>query len=231
MDSHFERELEALKEAVLKMASHAEAAVQQAVQSLIERNAGLAARVKENDQIIDQYEVEIHDSVVQQLTKAPLATDLRFVTAAIKISHELERIGDEATQIAKRARELCIEPPVDIQFDLPAMILRTSDMLKGSLDAFTRRDSAAARAIIPRDKEVDAFNKKIHQTLIRYMAENPDTIRRCLHWMAVSKSLERIADHATNIAEDVVFLCEANDIRHTGIKSGGNPATGSDKPA
>lgn len=223
MDSHFERELEALKETVLKMASHAEAAVKQAVQSLIERNAGLAARVKESDQIIDQYEVEIDDSVVQQLTKAPLATDLRLVTAAIKISRELERIGDEATQIAKRARELCSEPPINIEFDLPAMALFAFEMLEGSLDAFSNGDSAAARAIIPRDKEVDAFNKHIHQALIRYMVENPETIRRCLHWMAVSKSVERIADHATNIAEDVVFLYEANDIRHTGIKSGRNP--------
>lgn len=223
MDSHFERELEALKDTVLKMASHAESAVKQAVQSLIERNADLAARVKESDQIIDQYEVEIDDSVVQQLTKAPLATDLRLVTAAIKISHELERIGDEATQIAKRARDLCNEPSINIQFDLPAMALFAFEMLEDSLNAFTNGDSAAARAVIPRDKEVDAFNKHIHQTLIRYMAENPETIRRCLHWLAVSKSVERIADHATNIAEDVVFLYEANDIRHSGIKSGRSP--------
>jgi len=222
MDSHLERELDAIKETVLKMASHAEAAFHQAVQSLIERNAGLAAKVKESDEIIDRYEVEIDDLVVQQLTRAPLATDLRLVTAAIKISHELERIGDEATQIAKRARELSIEPAVNLQFDLQAMTALTFEMLKGSLDAFTSRDSLAARAIIPRDKEVDAFNKNIHQTLTRHMIENPNAIKRYLHWMVVSKSVERIADHATNIAEDVVYLYEGNDIRHTGIKSGGS---------
>jgi phosphate transport system protein len=98
-------------------------------------------------------------------------------------------------------------------------------MLKAALDAFVNRDPAAARGIIPRDKEVDAINKQIHAALVEHMMENPDTISRCLHWMVAAKSLERIADHATNIAEDVVFLCEAQDIRHTGFKSQGNPAT------
>jgi phosphate transport system protein len=98
------------------------------------------------------------------------------------------------------------------------------DMLKASLDAFVNRDSAAARAIIPRDKEVDALNKQIHNVLVQHMVENPDTIARCLHWMVASKSLERIADHATNIAEDVVYLCEAQDIRHTGAKNPVVPA-------
>lgn len=231
MESHLDRELDALRETLLKMASHVETAVHQAVQSLNQRDSDLAARVNESDRVIDGYEVQIDDLVVQQLTKAPLATDLRLVTAAIKISHELERIGDEATQIAKRARELSVQPPIQIQFDLPAMTVIALEMLKGSLDAFTNHDSVAARAIIPRDKEVDALNKSIHQTLTRYMAENPDTIKRCLHWMVVSKSVERIADHATNIAEDVVYLYEANDIRHTGMRNGKGPGPDSASPA
>lgn len=220
MDSHFEMELSELREKVLKMASHAESALNQAMQALIQRDGDLALQVKENDQIIDQLEVEIDNFIVQQLTKAPLATDLRLVTAALKISHNLERIGDEATQIAKRARELCLEPPIQIHFDLPHMTIVTLDMLKASLDAFSNRDPVAARAIIPRDKEVDTLNKKIHQILVQHMIEYTDTIKRCLHWMVVSKSIERIADHATNIAEDVVYLYEGQDIRHTGIKSG-----------
>lgn len=220
MDSHLEREMEAIREKVLKMASHAEATAHQAVQALIERNSGLASQAKLSDQIIDQFEVEIEDLVVEQLTKAPLATDLRLVTAALKISHNLERIGDEATQIAKRAHELSLEPPIKIQFDLPGMTMVTFDMLKASLDAFSNRDPAAARAVIPRDKEVDALNKTIHQALIQHMVNHPETIKRCLHWMVVSKSVERIADHAANIAEDIVYLYEGQDIRHTGLKSG-----------
>jgi phosphate transport system protein len=99
------------------------------------------------------------------------------------------------------------------------------DMLKASLDAFVNRDPIAARAVIPRDKQVDALNKQIHSALVQHMVENPDTIARCLHWMVASKSLERIADHATNVAEDVVYLCEAQDIRHTGAKNATAPAT------
>lgn len=217
---HFEKDLDTLREKVLKMGGHAEAAAHQAVKSVIQRDRDLASRVKENDEIIDQLEVEIDDFVVQQLTKAPLATDLRLVTAAIKISHDLERIGDEATQIAKRAIDLCLEPAIDVQFNLSHMTISAFNMLKGSLDAFANRDTVAARAIIPRDKEVDSLNKTIHQTLAQHMVEHPQTIKRCLHWMVISKSVERIADHATNIAENVVYLYEGQDIRHTGIKSG-----------
>jgi phosphate transport system protein len=106
-----------------------------------------------------------------------------------------------------------------LTLDLPRIAALALEMLKASLDAFVNKDSAAARAVIPRDKEVDALNKQIHNTLAQHMMENPDTIGRCLHWMVASKSLERIADHATNVAEDVVYLCEAQDIRHTGVKS------------
>jgi phosphate transport system protein len=220
METHSEVGLELLKEKLLTMASHAETAVNQALQALQQRDLALALRVKEDDRVIDQFEVEIDDLVIQLLTKAPLASNLRLVTVAMKISQNLERIGDEATKISKRARDLSQEPPVKIVLDLPRMAALALDMLKAALDAFVNKDSAAARAVIPRDKEVDALNKQIHEDLAQHMVENPDTIARCLHLMVVSKSLERIADHATNVAEDVVYLCEAQDIRHTGVKSG-----------
>jgi phosphate transport system protein len=227
MDNHFEMGLDELRQKLLTMASHAETAVNRAVQALVQRDAGLAQHVKEDDRVIDQFEVEIDEFAIQLLTKAPLATNLRLVTVAMKISQDLERVGDEASKIAKRARDLSLEPPVKINLDLPRIANLAVDMLKAALDAFVNRDSATARAIIPRDKEVDALNKQIHAALVQHMEENPDTIGRCLHWIVAAKSLERIADHATNVAEDVVYLCEAQDIRHTGVKSQGAPAAGS----
>lgn len=216
MENYFEAGLDDLRQKLLTMGSHAETAVNQALQALLQRDHDLAVRVKENDRILDQYEVEIDESVIQLLTKAPLATNLRLVTVAMKISQNLERIGDEATKIAKRARDLSQDPPVKLNLDLPRLARMALDMLKAALDSFVNHDSAAARALVPRDKEVDALNKDIHQILARHMVEHPDTIGRCLHLMVVSKSLERIADHAKNVAEDVVYLYEAQDIRHTG---------------
>ena len=219
MENNFDIGLGALRQKLLLMASHTETAVNEAVQALVQRDHDLAVRVKDDDKTIDGFEVEIDDLAIQLLTKAPLATNLRLVTVAMKISQDLERIGDEASKIAKRARDLSKEPPVKIQLDLPRMAGLALEMLKAALDAFVNQDSVAARAIIPRDKEVDALNKQIHTALAQQMVESPDTIARCLHWMVASKSLERIADHATNIAEDVVYLCEAQDIRHTGFKN------------
>jgi phosphate transport system protein len=203
------------------MGSHAETAVNQSLQALVQRDHDLALRVKENDRVIDQFEVEIDDLVIQLLTKAPLATNLRLVTVAMKISQNLERVGDEASKIAKRARDLTQEPPVKIAIDLPRMAGMALAMLKSSLDAFVNKDPVAARAIIPRDKEVDALNKQIHEILAQHMVAHPDTIGRCLNWMVACKSLERIADHGKNIAEEVVYLYEAQDIRHTANKNQG----------
>jgi phosphate transport system protein len=215
MENHFEIGLEELRQKLLRMASRSETAVNEAVQALMQRDYDLAIRVRLDDNIIDQFEVEIDEMAIQLLTKAPLASNLRLVTVAMKISQNLERIGDEATKIAKRARDLSQEPPVKINLDLPHMAGLALKMVKEALDSFVQRDSAAARAIIPRDKEVDALNKEIHQSLAQYMTENPVTIARCLHWIVAAKSLERIADHAKNIAEEVVYLIEAQDIRHT----------------
>lgn len=215
MDNHFEMGLDELRQKLLTMASHAEAAVNDSVQALMQRNHDLAAKVRADDDVIDKFEVDIDEMAILLLTKAPLATNLRLVTVAMKISQNLERIGDEATKIAKRARDLAQEPPIKINLDLPKLAGMSLTMVKDALDSFVHRDSAAARAIIPRDKEVDALNREMHATLTQHMIENPNAIGRCLHWIVAAKSLERIADHAKNIAEEVVYLCEAQDIRHT----------------
>jgi phosphate transport system protein len=214
MDNHFDSGLEELRQKLLLMASHAETAVNDSVQALMQRNHDLALKVRADDDIIDKFEIEIDEMAIQLLTKAPLATNLRLVTVAMKVSQNLERIGDEATKIAKRARDLSQEPPVKITLDLPRLARMALAMVKDALDAFVQRDSAAARTIIPRDKEVDALNREMHSALAQHMMENPDTIARCLQWIVAAKSLERIADHAKNIAEEVVYLCEARDIRH-----------------
>jgi phosphate transport system protein len=214
MDNHFDMGLEELRQKLLLMASRAEGAVNDSVQALMQRNHNLAMKVRADDDIIDDFEIEIDEMAIQLLTKAPLATNLRLVTVAMKVCQNLERIGDEATKIAKRAIDLADEPPVKIVLDLPRLATMALAMVKEALDAFVERDSVAARALIPRDKEVDALNREMHNALARHMMENPDTIGRCLHWIVAAKSLERIADHAKNIAEEVVFLYEAQDIRH-----------------
>jgi phosphate transport system protein len=219
MENHFEMGLDALRQKILLMASRAETAVNQSVQALVQRDYDLAVRVREDDNIIDQFEVEIDEMAILLLTKAPLASDLRLVTGAMKISQNLERIGDEASKIAKRARDLALEPPVKIQLDIPRLTTLSLAMVKAALDSFVQRDPDAARALIPRDQEVDALNKQIHQQLAEHMMAHPDTVARCLHWIVAAKSLERIADHAKNIAEEVVYLCEAQDIRHSGAKA------------
>ncbi len=216
MESHFEHDIGELKQRLLAMASHAETAVNLALQALQNRDYDLALRVKEDDKIIDHFEVEIDELAINLLAKAPLASDLRFVTVAMKISQNLERIGDEAAKIAKRARDLSKEPPLKLNLELPRMAKLSLDMLKTALDAFVNRDSAAARALIPRDKEVDVLNKQINRQLTEHMMSDRESIPRCLNLMIATRSLERVADHATNLAEEVVYLCEAQDIRHVG---------------
>jgi phosphate transport system protein len=216
MQTHFEKELSDLKARLLTMASHAETALNRAVQALVQRDYELAVQVRENDVVLDRFEIEIDEMAIQLLAKAPLASDLRLITVAMKISQNLERIGDEAAKIANRARDLSQEAPLKQSSDIPLIAAVALEMLKSALDAFVANDPAAARAIIPHDLHADRLNKEIHAKLARQMVQEPDTIGRCLSLMVVSKSLERIADHATNVAEEVVYLCEAQDIRHTG---------------
>jgi len=211
---HLDNEIAALKQKLLTMASNAEAAVINAVKALVEHSDDLARSVQEKDSIVDQLEVEIDEMAVHLLSKAPLASDLRFIIVASKIAQNLERVADEATTIARRTLELNQEPQLKEYIDIPRMAEIALDMLKVSLDAFVNRESEKARTVIPRDKQVDQIHKQFQRELASYMIENPKNITRCLNLMVVSKSLERIADHATNIAEEVVYLCEAEDIRY-----------------
>ena len=213
---HFDQELAALKEILLTMASKAEAAVNNALKALVDRDDDLARSVKEEDNAIDQLEIEVDEMAIGLLSKAPLASDLRLITVAMKISHDLERVGDEATTISRRAVELSQEPQLKPYIDIPRMAKMALEMLGDALEAFVNANPEKARAVIPRDKEVDALNRQLHRELSSYMVERPTTITRCLNLMVISKSLERIADHATNVAEEVVYLYEAKDIRHTG---------------
>ena len=212
---HFEQELAELKELLLTMASHAETAVRQAVEALMRRDYDLAVRVRADDSVIDRFEIEVDEMAIRLLSKAPLASDLRLIAVTMKISQNLERVGDEATKIANRARDLSQEPPLKLAVAIPQLADMALPMLKTSLDAFVNKDPATARALIPQDKQVDALNKEIHHQLAEQMIQDPETVTRCLHLMVAAKSLERIADHAKNVAEEVVYLCEAEDIRHS----------------
>jgi phosphate transport system protein len=220
MQTHHDKELADLKDKLLTMASHAESAVTRAVQAVVNRDEVLALQVRADDRILDEFEIAVDEMGVALLAKAPLASDLRLVVMVMKISQNLERVGDEANKIAKRARDLAGEPPLKVNVDIPKMAQLVLAMLKAALDAFVRRDAAAARALIPQDKEVNALHKQFHGELIQLMTQDPANIRRCLWLTVVTKSLERIADHAKNIAEDVVYLCEAHDIRHEAAGKG-----------
>ena len=211
---HFEQQLAGLKERLLLMASYAETAVARAVEALRTRNDGLAAQVKDGDTVLDRLEIELDELAIQLLAQAPLATDLRFITMAMKITQNLERVGDEATKIAKRTRELNAEPPLAAAARLPELAAKAIRMLHAALNAFVSGDTAAARALIAEDKAIDALNKEILAELEAVMTSQPEAIKRCLNLMVVSRSLERVADHAKNVAEEVVYLREALDIRH-----------------
>lgn len=219
MQTHFEMELANLKEKLLTMGSYAEAAVSQSVKALIDRDDALARSVCDKDDIMDGYEVEVDELSIRLLAKAPLASDLRLITVAMKISQNLERVGDEATTIARRALELNKAPSLKAYVDLPRMASISLEILKSALDAFVDKHPEQALLIIPRDKTVDELNRQMHRELYSHMMENPENIMRCLHHMVVCKCLERIADHATNIAEEVVYLYQAKDVRHAGVQS------------
>ncbi len=214
MSQHFQSELNTLNERLLTMASKTELAVNTAIRALVERDDDLARQVEDADNEIDQFEIDIDEQAILLLAKAPLARDLRFIAVAMKICTNLERVGDEATTIARRSRELSNEPPLKDYINIPRMAAMAMGMMDQALKAFVNADADAARAIVPQDKAVDQLNKKLHRELSSYMVENSKNIGRCLNLMVISKSIERIADHAKNIAEVVVYLCDAQDIRH-----------------
>jgi phosphate transport system protein len=217
--THYAEEMTRLKEDLLAMASHAEDAVARAMRALIERDDALSRKVEEDDNILDQFEIEIDDLAIHLLAKAPLATDLRFTTIAMKTSANLERIGDEAVTIARRAVELNTEPQLKAYVDLPRMAEMAMAMLHEAITALVNRDADKARQVVASDSAVDDLNRQVHRELASFMVEKPATITRSLKLMVISKSLERIADHATNIAEQVVYLLEAVDIRHSEKKA------------
>jgi phosphate transport system protein len=215
MELHLDQELEQLKQTLLRMSALTEVSVARALKSLIQRDADAACAVDREDAQIDQLEMEVDERCISLLAlRQPMARDLRFITMAMKISGELERIGDQATNIAHRALDLIKEPPLKPLMDIPRMAEIARGMIRDALDAYVYGKPDLARQVIQRDEEVDSLNRQIHRELTSFLIEDPHTITRALALMNVAHNLERIGDHATNIAEDIVFLCEGRDIRH-----------------
>jgi phosphate transport system protein len=198
------------------MGAKVEAMIVDALRSLVERDAALARAVIARDGEVDHLEVEIDESALQILAlRQPAASDLRFITLAMKINTDLERIGDLATNIAERSYELIAEPALKPYVDLQRLGAAVRTMLRDALDAFVSRDAKRAEEVRARDREVDELHAKIFQDVQALMMTDVDAIRRGTRLLFVSKYLERIADHATNLAEAVVFLVQGRDIRHT----------------
>jgi phosphate transport system protein len=212
---HFDRELQGLKRQLLHMGALVEEKVLQAVAALVERRPADAERVASGDQEVNDLQIEIDDRCLKLLAlQQPAASDLRLITAAMKINADLERIGDQAVNIAENAAKILAAPPLKPMLDVPRMAEIAERMTRDSLDAFVRRDVALARDVLSRDDEVDQLKDTIFRVLLTHMMADPGTIERALSLILVSRNLERIADHATNIAEDVIFLVEARDVRH-----------------
>jgi len=212
----FQEQLERLSELLLKLGGLVEQAIGMSVQSLVERNSELAQRTIAEDAEIDALELEIDELCMELLAlQQPMARDLRFITTAMKITPDLERIGDHAVNISERALELNEEPPLQAMVDLPLMATRAQEMVRGALDAFVRRDAATAWSVIRMDDELDRRMEQTFRVLLSHMIEDPRTISRALRTTFVAKYFERIGDQATNICEQVVFMAEGRVIKHT----------------
>jgi phosphate transport system protein len=215
METHFQQELQELKESLLKMAGLVEGAIGDAVQSLVKRDSDLALKTFEGENKINAMELAIDDSCLKLLAlKHPVAADLRFITSAMKIVTDLERMGDQAVNIAERAISLNQEPQLKPYLDIPEMAEITQFMVKDVLDAFVNEDPKLARSVCERDDLVDGLNDQVFRELLTYMYEDPQTITRAVQLIIVTRCLERIADHATNLAEDVIFMLDARVIKH-----------------
>ena len=215
MDTHFQKELEELKKNLLKMAAVVEDAIRDAVQSLVQGDAALAQKTFEREDRINSMENTIDEMCLRLLAlRQPMAVDLRFITAAMKIVTDLERMGDQAVNIAERAISLMEEPQLKPYIDLPRMAEIVQSMVKDALKAFVSRDSKLARKVCERDDVVDGLNNQVFRELLTYMISDPKTITRAVHLIIISRCLERIADHATNIGEDVIFMVDALVIKH-----------------
>src|SRR4030067_1073750 len=215
METHFQKELEELKENLLKMAAMVEEAIRGSVQSLVKRDSDLAQKVFEREDQINKMEVTIDDMCLRLLAlRQPMAVDLRFITSAMKIVTDLERMGDQAVNIGERAISFNQEPQLKPYIDIPRMAEIAQSMVKDVLDAFVNRDSKLARSVCQRDDLVDGLHDQVFRELLTYMISDQKTITRAVHLIIVGRCLERIADHATNIAEDVIFLVDARVIKH-----------------
>jgi phosphate transport system protein len=215
METHFQTELEELKGNLLTMAALVEEAIRDAVQSLVKRDSDLAKKTFELEERINNLEIAIDEMCLKLLAlRQPMAADLRFVTSAMKITTDLERMGDQAVNIAERAISLNQEPQLKPYIDIPRMAEITQSMVKDVLDAFVNQDSELARSVCKRDDMVDRLNDQVFQELLTFMNSDMRTITRSIHLMIVCRCLERIADHATNIAEDVIFMLDARVIKH-----------------
>ena len=216
MERHFEEDFDKIKSKILMMGSLVEEQIRNALTALIERDENLAQRVIENDHHVNTLDVEIDEMSLDALARyQPVAKDLRFVTTAMKISSELERMSDLAENICERAIELNDEPQLKPYIDIPHMAERARIMVKESLDAFVKMDSALARKVIQDDDFVDNLTEQLFRELLSFMIESPKTISRAIRLSFISKYIERIADHATNVAELVVYMVEGKIIRHT----------------
>ena len=216
---HFQEELQQLKTRLLEMGGLAEERVRHAVQALAERDFALIDGILTGDEPVNQLHIEIDDRVLKLLAlHQPVAADLRAVMAAVKINTDLERVGDLAVNIAEAARRYVMHPPVKKLIDIPRMAALAQEMVRRSLDAFVCRDPELARGVIESDDEVDSLRDQVFRELLVYMMADTATVPRALGLILISRNLERIADHATNIAEDVIYIVRGEDVRERGDK-------------
>jgi len=212
---HFQEELEALQSRLLEMGGLAEERVRAAVQGLVVRDPAFIDKVLRGDEPINELHIEIDNRCFTLLAlHQPMATDLRAIVAAVKINTDLERVGDLAVNIAEAARRYASHPPVKKLIDIPRMGDIAQGMLRDALDAFVRRDTVLAQQVLNQDDVLDALKTQVFRELLTYMLHDPTTVEPALDLILISRHLERIGDHATNIAEDVIFMVSALDVRH-----------------
>ena len=224
---HFHDELSHVKVRLLTMSGEAEAALGLAVDALLERDGEKAQRVIDGDRVIDSMEVEIEEQCINLLAlQQPMARDLRMLTSALKIANDLERVGDHAVNIAQSAERLTQARPIAPEPEIVEMARLARDMLSDALEAFIRGDAAAGREVCLRDDKVDALHRSVFRILLTHMMEDPHMIGAGMELFLVSRNLERVADLATNIGEDVVFLVEGKSIKHHAEDRGEAPTTG-----
>lgn len=215
MERHFETELRNLQQQILAMGGNVERAIEQAVRALLERKPELFDEVHRTETTINEAHIQVDESCLKLLARqSPLAADLRFVVAIIKINTDLERMGDQAVNIAHNGRRYITEPPLKPLIDIPRMAKEVQHMVRESLDALVSRNLELAQDVLNRDDSVDALKNQIFRELITYMITDPKSIERALNLILIARNLERIGDHATNIAEDVIFAITGKDIRH-----------------